>query len=313
MTRPYSLAFKQKMVERLIGKHAVSALQLARETGVRQQNLSRWLEEARSLPLVAGNNAKIRWTVEQKARLLTEASGLSSEALRACLDREGVRLVDFERWRIALEDEGRESSATTKRIRQLERELARKEKALAEAAALLVLKKTVAKLDHDGDERHRRSQRELILRAIAQAQSSGARLRQACRVANISARTIERWRTHPQDDDGRCGPHHRPKNALMLTEEAQIVGLMRSSQFAHLSPKQLVPRLAHQGLYLASESTFYRLQRRYGLRATKRAMSRTDITRATTLHRATRPNQVWSWDINGCRRRCVASTCICIW
>ena len=69
------------------------------------------------------------------------------------------------------------------------------------------------------------------------------------------------------------------------------------SQFAHLSPKQLVPRLADQGLYLASESTCYRLRRRYGLRATKRAISLTDITRATTLHRATRPNQVWSWDI----------------
>lgn len=72
---------------------------------------------------------------------------------------------------------------------------------------------------------------------------------------------------------------------------------MSSSPFAHLSPKQLVPRLADQGLYLASESTFYRLQRRYGLRATKRVMSRTDVTRAVTLHRATRPNQVWSWDI----------------
>jgi len=120
---------------------------------------------------------------------------------------------------------------------------------------------------------------------------------QACRVAEISARTIERWRKHPESDDRRRGPHHRPNNALLPTEEAQIVGVMRSARFAHLSPKQLVPQLADEGLYLASESTFYRLQRRYGLRTTKRAISRTDITRATTLHRATRPNQVWSWDI----------------
>jgi len=41
MTRPYSLAFRQKMVEPLTGKDAVSAMQLSRETGVRQQNLSR--------------------------------------------------------------------------------------------------------------------------------------------------------------------------------------------------------------------------------------------------------------------------------
>ena len=54
--------------------------------------------------------------------------------------------------RIALEEDGRESAATTKRIRTLERELARKEKALAEAAALLVLKKTVANLHRDEDD-----------------------------------------------------------------------------------------------------------------------------------------------------------------
>jgi transposase len=50
MTRPYSVAFKQKMIQRLTGKGALSASQLARRTGVRQQNLSRWLEDARSLP-----------------------------------------------------------------------------------------------------------------------------------------------------------------------------------------------------------------------------------------------------------------------
>jgi transposase InsO family protein len=64
-----------------------------------------------------------------------------------------------------------------------------------------------------------------------------------------------------------------------------------------VSPKQLVPQLADEGLYLASESTLYRLQRRYGLRGTRRIPSQTHVTRGATLHRATRPNQVWSWDI----------------
>ncbi len=141
MTRPYSVAFKQKMVQRLTGKKALSALQLARETGVRQQNLSRWLEEARSLPLVACDKPIVReWTVGQKARVVAEASQLTGEQLTAYLEREGVKLADCECWRLALEEGGRASAATTKRIRTLERELARKEKALAEAAALLVLK-----------------------------------------------------------------------------------------------------------------------------------------------------------------------------
>ena len=111
MTKPYSVAFKQKMVQRLTGKSAVSASKLSRETGVRQQNLSRWLEEARSLPTVAKKPKPVvrEWTVEQKARVLAEASKLDGEELTA----------------------------------YLERELARKEKALAEAAALLVLKKKV--------------------------------------------------------------------------------------------------------------------------------------------------------------------------
>jgi putative transposase len=48
---------------------------------------------------------------------------------------------------------------------------------------------------------------------------------------------------------------------------------------------------------LASESTIYRLQRRHGLRRVERRIERSHLTRSTTVHRATGPNQVWSWDI----------------
>lgn len=137
----------------------------------------------------------------------------------------------------------------------------------------------------------------MILSAIATAQSRGARLKLACRVAGISARTIERWRKQPQSDDGRCGPHRRPRNALSSVEEAQVLSVLHSSRYVDVSPKQLVPQLADEGLYLASESTLYRLQRRYALRTMKRPALRTHITRAASLHCATRPNQVWSWDI----------------
>jgi putative transposase len=75
------------------------------------------------------------------------------------------------------------------------------------------------------------------------------------------------------------------------------VSVLRSARYAHLPPKQLVPQLADEGVYLASESTIYRLQRRLGVRARTRAMNRTDVTRASTIHRAFKPNQVWSWDI----------------
>lgn len=153
MTKPFSVAFKQKMVDRLTGKNAVSAIQLARETGVAQQNLSRWLPEARSLPLMADHPKPVRmWTVEQKARVLAEACQLDGEQLTVYLEREGVRRAEYEQWRLALDEGGAASTSTSKRIRQLERELARKEKALAEAAALLILKKKVDTLYGEDEE-----------------------------------------------------------------------------------------------------------------------------------------------------------------
>ena len=66
--------------------------------------------------------------------------------------REGVKLADYERWRIALEEDGRESPPTNKRIRQLERELARKEKAWPRLLRCSILKKTMANLHHDEDD-----------------------------------------------------------------------------------------------------------------------------------------------------------------
>jgi transposase len=152
MTRAYSPAFKRKMVERLIGSDAISALQLSRETGLRQQNLSRWLREARSLPFMTVHQAGPgRWTVGQKARLLADAAEFEGDRLGAYLEAKGVTLAEFEQWRVALEGDPA-SVATARRIRRLERELARKDKALAEAAALLVLKKTIDSLYQDKDE-----------------------------------------------------------------------------------------------------------------------------------------------------------------
>ena len=75
----------------------------------------------------------------------------------------------------------------------------------------------------------------------------------------LSVRTIERWRADPGAGDHRCGPRHQPSNALSAAEEAQVVTVLTSSRYAGLSPKQLVPQLADEGLYLAPESTMYRV------------------------------------------------------
>jgi len=137
----------------------------------------------------------------------------------------------------------------------------------------------------------------VILAAVTEAQRASARLDAACQLIGISARTIQRWKRHPDGDDRRCGPRHRPGNALSVGEQTQLLALMTSAEYRHLSPKQLVPALADEGQYVASESTMYRLRRRIGLTAPRPPVLRTDVTRAGTVHHAVRPNQVWSWDI----------------
>jgi hypothetical protein len=124
--------------------NAVSAAQLARETGISQQNLSRWLAAARRSPFgAAGGGIVCAWSVEQKAQVIAHAAALAGDELTRYLDGEGVRFAQLKRWRLALEEAGEESVGPAKRIAKLERELMRKNSALAEAATLLWLRERI--------------------------------------------------------------------------------------------------------------------------------------------------------------------------
>ena len=128
------------MIARLLGPDAPTQAQLSRETGVKQQNLSRWLDEAREpSPLIPAENHIVPRSVQDKVRIMGQGLQLTGDARTAFLETEGVQLADFERWRGALENDERLPLVATKRIRQLERELTLKERALAEAATLLML------------------------------------------------------------------------------------------------------------------------------------------------------------------------------
>ena len=152
MTRPFSVAYKQRMVEQLEGRGAVSARALSRQTGISQETLSRWLRQSRRLPVMPQDKrSQKQWSVDDKVRVLSRASTLSGAELSAFLEKEGLLPAHLEQWRMALAEDGA-STAVTKQIRKLERELARKEKALAEAAALLVLKKKLEHLWEDEDD-----------------------------------------------------------------------------------------------------------------------------------------------------------------
>jgi transposase len=148
----YSEKFKSRMISKLLPPNARSAVSLSKEVGVSQATLSRWLRDAKLQPMTKNTKttkSKRRRSPDEKVRVVMEATALSGEELGAFLRREGLHDADLEELRADVTEaasEGlraRRSRGTTaeqKKIRQLERELDRKEKALAEAAALLVLR-----------------------------------------------------------------------------------------------------------------------------------------------------------------------------
>jgi transposase InsO family protein len=109
----------------------------------------------------------------------------------------------------------------------------------------------------------------------------------------LTARTLERW--GDQDDDRRHGPNTVPANKLTEAERRQIMAVVTSPEYRDQSPKQIVPRLADQGRYLASEATFYRVLHAADMQH-PRGRARPAASRPRE-HVATGPWQVASWDI----------------
>jgi hypothetical protein len=159
------------MVARLVGPRAVSATQLSKETGISQASLSRWLHAAARIdPMPSkrerGSRAKSRReptrteartrprTGAEKLAIVVRAEGLEGEQLGEFLRREGIHLAELEQWRkLAEQALGSPARlAPSKETRKLKAELARKEKALAEAATLLILKEKVEEIWGDEDE-----------------------------------------------------------------------------------------------------------------------------------------------------------------
>lgn len=136
----------------------------------------------------------------------------------------------------------------------------------------------------------------MIMSLIDNAVESGARLKTAATMIGLSARTIIRWRHQDGGQDQRNGPESVPANKLSAKERKQILDVSNNEQFRDLSPKQIVPHLADQGVYLASESSFYRVLKEHKMLA-HRQSSKPAVKRQPKEHVATGPCQVWSWDI----------------
>jgi transposase InsO family protein len=139
--------------------------------------------------------------------------------------------------------------------------------------------------------------RTFILAMVDEARLAGARQRLACETIGMQVRTLQRWRSEPTVGDRRPQRVQQPANKLDELERQGILAVANSAEFGHLPPSQIVPRLADQGTYLASESTFYRVLTAANQVKHRNAARRTAESSKPRAVQATGPNQLYSWDI----------------
>ena len=141
--------------------------------------------------------------------------------------------------------------------------------------------------------------RQRIIALIDEAVSAGARQANACEEAGIAPSTYRRWQADNDvlTDQRPSATRPEPANKLTAAERKRLLSVFHQPEYASLPPSQVVPALADQGIYLASESTCYRVLHAAGEQH-ERGRARQRQRRAKpNEYRATGPNQAWSWDV----------------
>ncbi len=133
---------------------------------------------------------------------------------------------------------------------------------------------------------------------VEAACASGARKQKACELLGISVRTLERWQK-PSGAEDKRPISKRPKQANQLSDEERrmLITVANSEPYRDLPPSKIVPLLADEGRYIASESSFYRVLRK------EKQLAHRQSSKPAAHHKpqaltATAPNTVWSWDIS---------------
>jgi len=150
----YSDEFKARAVARLLPPESAAIPRLSQEIGVSVATLERWMSDALSRP------AERAWTAAARLEAVITTAAMDEAQRSAWCREQGLFPSDLQQWRqsamtaLSQPEEARASPQETredrKRIKELERDLRRKEKALAETAALLVLSKKLEALFQEG-------------------------------------------------------------------------------------------------------------------------------------------------------------------
>jgi transposase-like protein len=139
--------------------------ELARETGITEQTLYTWRRQLKEqgIPVPGNEKNPEGWSSEDKFAVVLETAALNEADLAEYCRRKGLFVEQVAAWREACrtanansaeqaKSQREQSQGDRKRIKLLEKELQRKEKALAEAAALLILRKKAQAIWGDKEE-----------------------------------------------------------------------------------------------------------------------------------------------------------------
>ena len=161
----YSTERRAAVLKKLEPPNAVPVRQLAKDEGISEATLHPWRRDARGTGrlLPDADASPEGWTSRDKFAAVIETAAMNETDLAAYCRQRGLYAEQIQAWRTACEQANDWERASTqrlgqatkdekKRIKALERDLARKEKALAEAAALLVLRKNAAAIWGDGED-----------------------------------------------------------------------------------------------------------------------------------------------------------------
>lgn len=134
---------------------------------------------------------------------------------------------------------------------------------------------------------------------MTEAVQAGARKFKACEEIGISVRTLQRWVKGDDIQADQRPTAHRPVpvNKLSEAEKQAILAVCHEVRFSSLPPTQIVPQLADEGRYLASESSFYRVLRQAGEQQ-RRGRQQSRTVYVVTTHKASKANELWCWDIS---------------
>jgi transposase InsO family protein len=140
--------------------------------------------------------------------------------------------------------------------------------------------------------------RQKVMEQIEVACREGARLEPACEIAGLDVRTVQRWRGRKGKGDGRPqAVRPMPAHALSEAERARLLEVVNEPRFADMPPARIVPALADEGQYLASESSFSRVMRAEGQSRHRGRARAPRPGKAPTTHVASAPGEVWCWDM----------------